>query len=178
MIYSLGKLFFDRIPILVKYNGWVFLGNWTKINRFSWGIFSIEWKHFNYSFNNENDRKKLLQFFLKKIIHKENPSMILFLIVIQNLENLNSISIPFHNNSRSFHSIPQTFNNFHSISIPFHEFFLIPHSIPFHSTQYFNKKIFKTLIFTFNKREFYNKVFLLWIINKQLVLFIRKCWNL
>jgi hypothetical protein len=62
-------------------------------------------------------------------LNEQSMNRVWFKIVVQNLKNLNSISIPFHfhsisfpfhNNSRSFHSIPQTFNNFHSISIPFH----------------------------------------------------------
>lgn len=34
--FWIKRTFFDRISILVKYNGWVFLENWRKITRFSW----------------------------------------------------------------------------------------------------------------------------------------------
>jgi hypothetical protein len=73
-----------------------------------------------------------------------------YTLVIQILENLNSISIPFHNNSRSFHS-----TSFQQLPFHFHSMSFFSFHIPFHSI--FQQKIFKTLKFTFHKREFYNK---------------------
>jgi hypothetical protein len=50
-------------------------------------------KHFNYNFNNENNRKKTFTVLFEKIIHKENPSIIFFLTFILSLKKSRSKSL-------------------------------------------------------------------------------------